>query len=312
MKLNKILRIDGKIYDFNGESLVIEEGAAGRAIFAVLATAPLSGVCTLAIGYGSDVKTYFSGVIRTCVPIDGKQQRITVSEFPAALNTRLPLALRNSRARDVLKALSDKCGITLITGNARIRIESTAVGHDRQQRRLKLQNQPFDAGQTIYIYTAASGYLERQVVEVDNRKNEIAYDRPIGQEIEISDTAPAKIAAYRIDGAPAWLDRRSGHFVSLGSGFEALRHAAAVFGMIDPVFLPQPDGALYVGNYQDAGAALQLLRFDTKIFTELSVSGASCPVIPALRPGQRITIGDSEPLRIRSVNISSNTMRIHF
>ncbi len=234
MKLIKNFMVGEREFELTGDSVVLETGSSGRAIFSVIADVPLSGCCSLKMGYPGQVARYFSGVIRQSVAIDSRQQRLTVCEYPAALNVRLPLMLRNVTAREVLQALSSRSGVAFRTG------------------------------------TSSS------------------------------------------DAVPAWLERKAGHFVTLGSGFESLNRCMEVFGVSEPVLLSQPDGSLYVGRYADAGASRQLLQFDTRFFTQLSVSGADCPVIPTLRPGQRIAIGSSEPLRVSRVTIAGLNMRINF
>jgi hypothetical protein len=52
------------------------------------------------------------------------------------------------------------------------------------------------------------------------------------------------------------------------------------------------------------------VRLPADIFTETSVAGATCALLPALRPGQRISIGDGRELEITNINVSGEKMRI--
>ncbi len=311
MILHKILKIDGKTVDLTGESLVLEEGAAGRGIFTVVADAPLSGVCTLDLGYPGGVARYFSGLVIRSVPVDRKQQRLTVADFSASLQARLPLSLRNVSARTALRAIAAASGVGIATGRRRIRRETVATGHDRDRRRLTLADPAVLVGQVINIYTPdGSDYAEKSVVAVDG--NAITYDTPFPANPGISAETPVKITSYDTTTEPEWLDRTAGHFVTLGTGFEALRQVAAVYGIEDPAFFGQPDGSLYVGAYADAAVARCRLSFPSALFTSLSATGADCAVIPNLRPGQRIAIGGCDELRITRVTISGNNMRVNF
>ena len=109
-----------------------------------------------------------------------------------------------------------------------------------------------------------------------------------------------------------WTEKSVSHFAALGTGDDALRQIGELSGIQDWVTLEQPDGSLYVGSGQDVKRKKTIFRFDEKIFTALSATGADCAFIPSLRPGMLMRIGDSPVLEITTITIAAEKMRLGF
>lgn len=109
-----------------------------------------------------------------------------------------------------------------------------------------------------------------------------------------------------------WTEKPVPHFASIGTGDEALRQIGELSGLSDWMTLEQADGSLYIGQGQDVKRRKTVFRFDEKIFTSLSATGADCAFIPSLRPGMLIRIGDSPVLEITTITITAEKMRLGF
>lgn len=166
-----------------------------------------------------------------------------------------------------------------------------------------------------------AGYIE-QCVRIDAKQQRLVIRTATGK---LAGRAPiarrnSKLAEIigelqRLSGvafrtAGDWPQRPIPHFVNLGSGREALRLIGQLSGVPDWIALEQPDGALYLGSAVKVKRRRQVLRFDAKVFTNLSATGADCAFMPALRPGMIIRIGDSAAQEITTVNMTAETLRL--
>lgn len=119
--------------------------------------------------------------------------------------------------------------------------------------------------------------------------------------------------AFRLGpGAAAWKETPIAYFFNLGSGYEALELIGKHLQIPDFVWMNQPDGTVFVGSGSELAGAETVLAIPERFFTGLSAAGADCPLLPALRPGRRIRIGDSDPVRIESITLQGEKMRINF
>ena len=116
MKLNKIFTAGGRRIRLTSDTWVLEQNAAGRAIAVVISDEPLSGACSLAIGYDDQLERWFTGYITGSVQLDRHQQRLTISETSAVLAKRWTVSRRNVAAVDVLRDLGTAAGVGLNTG----------------------------------------------------------------------------------------------------------------------------------------------------------------------------------------------------
>ncbi len=113
-------------------------------------------------------------------------------------------------------------------------------------------------------------------------------------------------------GAEEWKDTPIAFFFNLGSGYEALDLVGKHLRISDFVWMNQPDGTVFVGSGSELAGAGSVLVIPERFFTGLSAAGADCPLLPALRPGRRIRIGDSDPVRIESITLQGEKMRMNF
>jgi len=119
--------------------------------------------------------------------------------------------------------------------------------------------------------------------------------------------------AFRLGTAAAdWIDRPIAHFCNLGTGYEILELIGKHLEIPDFVWQNQPDGAVFVGSGTELAGAATVLKFPAEFFTQLSATGADCPCLPDLRPGRRIRIGDTDPVRIETITLNGEKMRIGF
>lgn len=102
------------------------------------------------------------------------------------------------------------------------------------------------------------------------------------------------------------------HFFNPGSAVAALNMIGRHLEFNDYLCRCQADGTVFVGSGDELLGSDSTLLFPPQFFTELSAAGASCPCVPALRPGRKIRIGELEIARIEQTNIAGEKMRLTF
>lgn len=312
MKLHKIFKVGGMKIPIVSDTWVLERGAAGRAIVAATADSTLSGAVTLALGYGSSVSRFFTGHIISCVQIDHRQQRLTIAEAPAALAERLPIARRNVTAAELLQEITAKSQIAFVTGGKVERIESEAESYNPMRGSILPQQPVFSPGMEVTIKTEKQGMYQSRITGIDSNTGELFLSSPLPPDVIITPFSPAKLTGKLVISAPPWLSHRAAFVMNPGSGYALIDAFGRIFNVPDYCWMPQPDGAVYIGDYKDAAAGRKVFALPATFFTALSASGADCAVIPTLRPGQRLRIGNSPPVIVEQVTLTGNSMRIQF
>ena len=119
--------------------------------------------------------------------------------------------------------------------------------------------------------------------------------------------------AFRLGpSAAAWNETPIAFFCNLGSGFAILETLGKHLQIPDFIWMNQPDGTVFVGSGSELAGAETVLAIPERFFTGLTAAGADCACLPALRPGRRIRIGDSDPVRIESITLQGEKMRLNF
>ncbi|MDD5697659.1 MAG: hypothetical protein PHH77_03495 [Victivallaceae bacterium] len=108
----------------------------------------------------------------------------------------------------------------------------------------------------------------------------------------------------------SWTAQSFSHFINIGSGYEALDLLGAHLEIDRYRWQCQPDGSIYVGSAAGTAADKKIIALPAEIFTETSAAGAACALLPALRPGQRIRIGDGDTAQINSITVAGEIMRL--
>jgi len=119
--------------------------------------------------------------------------------------------------------------------------------------------------------------------------------------------------AFRLGASAAeWIDRPIAHFFNIGTGYAILELLGRHLEISDFLWQNQPDGSVFVGSGTELAGAATVLKFPAMFFTQLSATGADCPCLPDLRPGRRIRIGDTDPVRIETITLTGEKIRIGF
>lgn len=130
--------------------------------------------------------------------------------------------------------------------------------------------------------------------------------------LEVLNTLNAATGCAFTVGVGAWPLQPIPHFINIGSGFEALKLLGRELNIEGYTWLSQADGTIYVGALADAEINKKAIGISADFFTDMSASGAECPVVPGFRPGKRVRLGDGEVLTIDSVSVSGEKMRINW
>lgn len=119
--------------------------------------------------------------------------------------------------------------------------------------------------------------------------------------------------AFRLGvSSTSWADTPIAYFINTGNGYEILDLIGKHLKIKDYVWLNQPDGSVFIGSGSELAGADKILVFPESFFTNLSGTGADCPCLPALRPGRRLRIGNTEAVRIETITLQGEMMRLGF
>lgn len=128
----------------------------------------------------------------------------------------------------------------------------------------------------------------------------------------LSKLSTAAKLTFTTDGGN-WLKKPMPHFLAHGSGLDTVALIGAEAAIPDFITATNPDGSLYLGSYAKSNAAREISLLPETLFTDLSAVGATLPIIPGLRPGYRLQIGDGGTVaKITAITVSGAFMRIKF
>ena len=103
-----------------------------------------------------------------------------------------------------------------------------------------------------------------------------------------------------------WLKTKFSHLLNTSSGYELLDFLTDELGL---TWNSLADGTIrFDQQYSDDIC----LYPDPSLVKELSIKGCSLPIIPQLRPGMLIQIGEGRKQRIERIESSNETMRINW
>jgi hypothetical protein len=109
-----------------------------------------------------------------------------------------------------------------------------------------------------------------------------------------------------------WNKQSIPHFINIGSGLEALNQLGVHLEINDYCQQCQADGSIYIGSAAGMVVSQKIIELPASLFTETSASGATCALLPELRLGQRLRIGDGAIVRINSISVTDEKMRINW
>lgn len=112
MKLHKVLTIDGTAYTLISDDVRLDLKTPGRANLKIQASAPVSGLVTLDLGYNErTLQRHFLGYVERCTAINAVSQVVFCRELTGILAAPLPLNLRHVDLRTVLGEIHQKTGL---------------------------------------------------------------------------------------------------------------------------------------------------------------------------------------------------------
>ncbi len=112
MKLHKVLTIGGTVYTLISDDVRLDLKTPGRANLKIQASAPVSGLVTLDMGYNERaLQRHFLGYVERCTTINAMSQVVFCRELTGILAAPLPLNLRHVDLRTVLGEIHQKTGL---------------------------------------------------------------------------------------------------------------------------------------------------------------------------------------------------------
>lgn len=103
-----------------------------------------------------------------------------------------------------------------------------------------------------------------------------------------------------------WLKTKFSHLVNTSSGYELLDWLTDELGLS---WNPLADGSI---RFDEQYSEDICLCPDPSMVKQLSIKGCSLPILPQLRPGMMIQIGEGRKQRIERIESSNETMRINW
>ncbi|MCM8540968.1 MAG: hypothetical protein NE328_11895 [Lentisphaeraceae bacterium] len=98
-----------------------------------------------------------------------------------------------------------------------------------------------------------------------------------------------------------------------GTGYSLMDFLGAELEIKKYVWMTLPDGKIYVGSWDGCPLAKAgTLEIPVSFIKELSSVGATVQIVPKLRPGILLKIGNSEPVYVTGVEPAGSFMRIKF
>lgn len=106
-----------------------------------------------------------------------------------------------------------------------------------------------------------------------------------------------------------WMKKKLSHLINTSNGYELLDFLVDELSCFNISWNSLPDGSIrFAEQYSDDIC----LNSDPSMVKELSIKGCSLPVMPQLRPGMMIQIGEGRKQRIERIEFSNITMRINW
>ncbi|MBF8766669.1 hypothetical protein IR009_15725 [Pseudomonas putida] len=136
MKLHKVVTIGGTVYPLIDDDVRLALASPGKANLKIQASAPVSGVVTIDIGYNdSPLQRHFLGYVERCTTANAVSQVVFCREMTGVLAAPLPLNLRHVDLRTVLDEIHQKTGL-----------------------RFRVPEQPYAGIKAPFFYSLASGF----------------------------------------------------------------------------------------------------------------------------------------------------------
>ncbi|MBA6058412.1 hypothetical protein [Pseudomonas juntendi] len=137
MKLHKVVTIGGTVYPLISDDVRLLLKSPGRANLKIQATAPVSGLVTLDIGYNErSLQRHFLGYVERCTTSNAVSQVVFCRELTGVLAAPLPLNLRHVDLRTVLEEIHKQTGLSF-----------------------RVPEQAYATTKVPFFYSLASGFL---------------------------------------------------------------------------------------------------------------------------------------------------------
>ena len=151
--------------------------------------------------------------------------------------------------------------------------------------------------------------LVRELAALLNRRIAVSLRSCTPQQIlrVISDKTGAHFVLPDSD----WVKKDTARFQHIGGGYGALDYLLRIFQVQNPVWHQQTDGRIYVGELEKSGVGEKEISIEAAMFSDSSVNAGTLPAVPMLRPGVKVIV-DGKPRYISAVDITDNTMRLHW
>lgn len=112
MKLHKVAIIGGVAYPLISDDVRLDLKSPGRANLKIQASAPVSGLVTLDIGYNErSLQRHFLGYVERCTTANSSSQVLFCRELTGILAAPLPLNLRHVDLRTILDEIHQRTGL---------------------------------------------------------------------------------------------------------------------------------------------------------------------------------------------------------
>ncbi len=109
-----------------------------------------------------------------------------------------------------------------------------------------------------------------------------------------------------------WTKQQMPRFQHIGGGYGALDNILRVWQVTSGIWSQQPDGRVYIGERAQSLQGSKTIKLDPAIFSGLTATGGTIPLLPILRPGASIQVGEGSTQVLHSIDITDDKMRLQW
>jgi len=110
----------------------------------------------------------------------------------------------------------------------------------------------------------------------------------------------------------SWTKQQMPRFQHIGGGYGALDNILRVWQVTSGIWSQQPDGRVFIGERSLSLQGSKVITLDPAIFSGLTATGGTIPMLPILRPGASIQIGEGSTQVLHSIDIADDKMRLQW
>ncbi|WP_221800398.1 hypothetical protein [Oceanobacter mangrovi] len=168
--------------------------------------------------------------------------------------------------------------------------------------------------QAVQINTGAWQIMAREPAALLNRRIALNLRHPLPIDVlnALADTTGLQFVLPTAEQGADWTQTQLARFQHTGGGYGALDNLLRAWAVPGGIWQQQPDGRVFVGNRAYSAQGGKTIELPASIFSDLSNTGGTMPLMPRIRPGAGIKVGDGQAQVIHSIDATGDVMRLQW